>query len=193
MLWQEQWSVTTFHILPQQSLLSLSSLPSACELVRSGTGFIVPVSQLRSQRTRRICKRSEDRMKAILEPQSPSPVPFPTPLCRGASAQVIRLLVLPALGGPSSTTQSRTLGFRSPWPCVHSFSLRLEGRLKQPQRRRVCSKLKEPIGHPTPEALRAGCTYPLYLCPTHSPRHMSNLSSGSIKTLNSPAFSSPAT
>lgn len=190
MLWQEQWSVTTFHILPELSLLSLSSLPSACELVRSGIGIIVPVSQLRSQRTRRICKCSEDRMKAILDPQSPSPVPFPTPLCHGASAQVIRLLVLPALGGPSSTGP---WGSGLPGPVsTPSLSDWREGS-SSPREARVCSKLKEPIGHPTPEALRAGCMYPLYLCPTHPPRHTSNLSSGSIKTLNSPAFSSPAT
>ena len=60
--------------------------------------------------------------------------------------------------------------------------------LRSPSKVWVHSKLKEPIGHPTPETLRTGCTYPSYFCPTHPPRHTYNLFSGSIKTLNSLHF-----
>lgn len=88
-----------------------------CELVRSGVGIIVPVSQLRSQRTRRVCECSEGIMKPELDPQTRSLVPFPAQLYHAAPAHVTRLPLHPAPGGPSSSAQSWTLGCRSPWPC----------------------------------------------------------------------------
>lgn len=155
-----------------------------CELVRSGIGIIVPVSQLRSQRARRICKCSED----IMKPTPPSAVPLPHTTAMG-----LLFMWSGSFSSPLQVAhQAGPWGSGLPGPVSTPLSDWREGS-SSPNKAWVHPKLKKPIGHPTPETLRTGCTYPLYLCPTHPPRHTYNLSSGSIKTVKGPEFASVAT
>ena len=107
-----------------------------CGLVRSGIGIIVPISQLRSQKTRRVWECAEDTMKPGLGVQSSIPAPFPAALC-------LRAVPLRSASCPLSLrwalNQHTELVPRVPvplpgvsWSLCPLLSLGLEGGLKHP-------------------------------------------------------------